>query len=336
MASRSWYHSAQEIRIREEHVAEAVFEEESEGDDLAGPSTPTKSTDLGDIPEHETSPPRASKAARARAEQAQKALRELYIHEVTALVWCFAFPVIGAYLLHAIRSQLSRPSEGLVSNYNLTIFLLAAEIHPLSHLIKLVQARTLHLQKVVSVNPFQDESEPGAAQIQEMLRRLESLESRAASGEFAASNGVGPEKQAKQEAAMVREVRNAVQPELDALNRAVRRYEKKATVLALQTEARLGALDTRLNDAIALAAAAAKSSASHWNVFGWLMDWIVWMVVLPFQALLGLVALPFRALSRLLWRSRKPSEKSHRDRRSGKSSSSSRVADAAHPLAITP
>ena len=52
---------------------------------------------------------------------------------------------------------------------------------------------------------------------------------------------------------------DGIQPELDALNRAVRRYEKKATVLALQTEARLGAVDTRLDDAIALAAAAAKA-----------------------------------------------------------------------------
>ncbi len=118
-----------------------------------------------------------------------RALGELYIHEVTALVCCFVFPVVGAYLLHAIRNQLSRPSEGLVSNYNLTIFLLAAEIHPLSHLIKLVQARTLHLQRVVNASPFKREPAPTAAEVEELVRRLDSLESRADSGELAAQNG---------------------------------------------------------------------------------------------------------------------------------------------------
>ncbi len=121
---------------------------------------------------------------------------------------------------------------------------------------------------------------------------------------------------------MVRDVRNAIQPELDALNRAVRRYEKKATVLALQTESRLAALDTRLNDAISLAAAAAKSSASHWSFVGWLVDRAIWAAILPFQALLSVIALPFRAISATLWRSKKY-DKGSRDRRNGKMPSSS-------------
>ena len=48
--------------------------------------------------------------------------------------------MLGAYLLHTIRGQLTRPSEGLVSDYNLTIFLCAAEIRPVSHLIKMIHA----------------------------------------------------------------------------------------------------------------------------------------------------------------------------------------------------
>ncbi|KAH8895160.1 hypothetical protein GQ53DRAFT_779920 [Thozetella sp. PMI_491] len=320
----SWYHSAQEIRVREEQIAEKVFEDESEGDDPGRSTTPPPPSSLDDVPEDEETPPRRPRSANSRSQHTRKALQELYLHEVTALVSCFMFPPIAAYLLHAIRSQLSRPSEGLVSNYNLTIFLLAAEIHPLSHLFKLVQARTLHLQRIVSANLYQDESSMSSAvQVQELVQRLGDLEVRALSGELTAQNGTNPEKQARQEAAMVREVRNAIQPELDALNRAVRRYEKKATVLALQTESRLSAMDGRLNDAITLAAAAAKNSASRGNFSRWLADQFVWLIMMPFHGLVSLLILPFRGISALLGRSRKPYEKAHRDRRSSKSSSSS-------------
>ena len=65
------------------------------------------------------------------------------MHEMMALAWCFAFPALSSYLLHTIRGQLSRPSEGLVSDYNLTIFLFAAELRPISHLIGMVRARTV-------------------------------------------------------------------------------------------------------------------------------------------------------------------------------------------------
>ena len=305
-----------------------VIEEEIESDG-PGPAhpaaAPSKQGDVGgESEDEEESPRRRRKPLSVRAEQAQRALTELYMHEISALVCCFIFPLIGAYVLHTIRNQLSRPSEGLVSNYNLTIFLLAAEIHPLSHLIKLVQARTLHLQRIVNTNPFKQEPAPTATQVQELVRRLETLESRAESGELAAQNGLSLEKQAKQEAMIGREVRNAIQPDLDALNRAVRRYEKKATVLALQTEARLGALDTRLNDAISLAAAAAKNSALHWNFLGWLVDRVVWTATLPFQALLSVVSMPFRAMSGALWSSKRPYEKAHRDRRNGKMPASSK------------
>ncbi|KAK3939938.1 hypothetical protein QBC46DRAFT_436468, partial [Diplogelasinospora grovesii] len=320
-----WYHSAQEVRVREEAMVEMVFADDSEGEGRSGPPTPDKAKEAGDAQggqsTQETQSAQAGKSPGVdQARRAEKALKELYRHEVMALLSCLAFPAAGAYLLHATRNQLSRPSEGLVSNYNLTIFLLAAELHPLSHLFKLVQARTLHLQRIVHSVPRQDEPVT-SAQVQEMLRRLEDLEARAAAASTAgpAANGVSdPAKQAKQKSLLVRDVRNEIQPELDALNRAVRRYEKKATVLAFQTESRLGAIDTRLNDAIALAAAATRDNASQWSLLGWLVERFVWMVTLPLQAVIVVITLPLRTVSGIVGRNNKSSyssDRSHRDPR---------------------
>ena len=120
---RDWYHSAQEIRKKEEYNGDVLISEESEGDDALSFSQAT----LEEVPEEEQqSPPQTSPKPIRRLPAHEAATNELYTHEMLALLSCFLFPLLGAYLLHTIRSQLSRPSEGLVSDYNLTIFLLAS------------------------------------------------------------------------------------------------------------------------------------------------------------------------------------------------------------------
>ncbi|KAJ9134419.1 hypothetical protein NKR23_g10118 [Pleurostoma richardsiae] len=315
-----WYHSAQEVRVREELASELVFDDDSEGDMSPHPPPPSASAEpLKDVPEEDApEPAHKRRSDRSHLKMRESALRELYVHEVLALISCFVSPAVGAYLLHTIRAQLSRPSEGLVSNFNLTIFLMGAELAPLSHALKLLQARTLHLQRLVNDNPYKaGKPMPTPAQWDEVMMRLAQLESRTAPDDaLSGTNGNNgnngstgsPSRRTKQDAALVREVRNTIQPELDALNRAVRRYEKKATVLAFQTESRLGALDTRVNDAVSLAAAAAKHSGSHqqWSVMGW----IVAIMLLPFQTAAGLITLPFKTLSALLFRRKTAGDKS--------------------------
>lgn len=61
-------------------------------------------------------------------------------------------------------------------------------------------------------------------------------------------------------ASAIAETRKCLQPELDALNRAVRRYEKRTTISSLQTEARLQDLECRLKDVVVLAAAAQRNA----------------------------------------------------------------------------
>ncbi|KAL2754644.1 hypothetical protein ACRALDRAFT_1076269 [Sodiomyces alcalophilus JCM 7366] len=329
-----WYHSAQEIRVREEGHSDYAVDDESEVDHVSETGRPSSSSGKADTAANSASSLReedpavtlsSKRSVSARETARRDALAELYVHEVLALASCFLLPVLAAYLLHTIRAQLSRPSEGLVSNYNLTIFLLASELRPLSHLMRLVQSRTLHLQRIIHENPYAEKPTSPRPASEEVLERLEALESRLAPNPPAPTDRAASElAKAKQEAAMVRDVRQAIQPELDALNRAVRRYEKKATVQALQTDARFGVVDTRLNDAIALAAAAAKNSAPSPSLMQWLAESAVALVVLPFRALFSLLMLPYRTLIGLMSRKNRWSGKSSRSGRASKLPNESR------------
>ncbi|KAF9871632.1 hypothetical protein CkaCkLH20_10830 [Colletotrichum karsti] len=332
----NWYHSAQAVRVRAEANTSAVIDDDSENEQAVGSPSSTASTlnghaanggmdDTSEIPTTPTSSVHEQPPKAVHAGKKDDAMAELWVHEILALVSCFMFPMLGAYLLHAIRAQLSRPSEGLVSNYNLTIFLLAAELRPLSHLMKLVQCRTLQLQRDVHVNPFKEETVT-PDQVRVLMARLELLESRPEPMPIK-HNGNSDNSKIKQEAAIARDVRNAIQPDLDALNRAVRRYEKKATVLAFQTESRFAAVDTRLNDAIALAAAAAKNSAARPGFLQWLVESVWAIITMPFYAVVALLVLPFKTVRGLLKRKKKQlPERSSRSSRNGKAMGHGRVA----------
>lgn len=283
----------------EENNADGVFEEDSDDEDE---EYADGASHLDDVPEDETPRSKIDEIApekKTTSTTQQSALSELYLHEVMALISCFSLPLISAYILHMIRSQLSRPSEGLVSNYNLTIFILVSEVRVLSHMIKLVQARTLHLQRVVHGNPFDTLPTTNSLRINAILERLEALES--GSGPAGITRNVLSEedeetestKAAQQEALLTKDVRNAIQPELDALNRAVRRYEKKSTLLQSHVDAHFASMDARVEDAIALAAVAAKNSSQS-SIFVRGFDALVTVVLFPFNAVLQLLLLPVK------------------------------------------
>lgn len=238
----------------------------------------------------------------------EAAIKELQIHELTALASCFIFPLVGTWLLHGIRHSLSRPSEGLVSNYNLSIFLLAAEIRPFAHLLKLVQARTLHLQRVVAANP--DEDLLNTNRLSDLSKRLEELEAHiaeTASARLATSPKTDPssshDKNDPQSliTQSVTESRKALQPEIEALNRAIRRYEKRTALTILQTDTRFQELEAQSRDAIALAAAAQRSALSRRSSYAFtLVDWACACIVVPVQLALSIINLPSRAATRCL------------------------------------
>lgn len=184
--------------------------------------------------------------------------------------------MLGAWLLQSIRERLSRPSEGLVSNFNLGIFILAAELRPTQHVFKLVQARMLYLQRTAAKNPHATGDVDPVA-VEDIKARLSELETHVVSKVEETST---QEKQATVSTAFI-ELRKAIQPELDALNRAVRRYEKRAIALEMQVRGELQDHDQRIKDALALAAAVTRQKKGS---FVTLLDFFAAIVVLPVQA----------------------------------------------------
>ena len=204
--------------------------------------------------------------------------------------------MIGTWLLHHVRGQLTRPAESLVSNYNLTVFLLASELRPLAHLIKLVQARTLHLQRIASPTAIDaDLSTLTPQSLSALTSRLDDLEAHIAS-QSPDSKSHSPTSNSYPSSTqdVINSVRKSMTPDIEALNRAVRRYEKRATLLSMQTESRLADLESRLADAITLAAAAERniSNFSRKSYTAMLLDWASAAILLPIQAGYSLVMLP--------------------------------------------
>jgi hypothetical protein len=242
-----------------------------EDEDLAGSEPPPDEPSLAEEEQKPLSPIQ------------KDAESELARNELFALLGCFIGPVLGAYILHTIRSQLSRPSEGLVSDYNLTIFTMAAELRPVAHLIKLKQARVLHLQRIVKAD-LDNEQKVSKPEIQELSTRLAELEARMA--EPADGKDV---KAIELNAA----VQQSLQSQLDALNRAVRRYEKRQAAQTIQIEARFNDLEMRLKDALSLAAAAARTGQQP-GLLLICMNWVTGIVTYWIQTTWAVVMYPFR------------------------------------------
>ncbi|KAL9601701.1 MAG: hypothetical protein Q9219_002312 [cf. Caloplaca sp. 3 TL-2023] len=290
-----WYHSAQAVQKqdsipRRREWSEDTIVEEQEQEEGGGGERP-------DVANNHTDPAAADHAPKhhcdlSHTQEQSHAAVELRTHELLALLACFLSPILGAWLLHAIRAQLSRPSEGLVSNYNLTIFLLASEVRPLSHLIKMVQARTLYLQRTVAAD-MHEESKIDTAAMADMAKRLDELEAFVADTQTTGKGSLSGSDYAEQ---LKVDVRNGLQPDLDALNRAVRRYEKKMVALTMQTESRLQELESRMSDAITLAAAAERSSSQSSSRRGSyafiLFAWVSTALVLPLQAGWAVISFP--------------------------------------------
>ncbi|PYI00799.1 hypothetical protein BO78DRAFT_380339 [Aspergillus sclerotiicarbonarius CBS 121057] len=283
-----WYRSAQAVRHADRFLDATDLPLGSEADGHpSSQETPDNAAGTDDQ--------RPSDSAAAVA-----ASRELQIHELVALASCFIFPLVGTWLLHTIRSKLSRPSEGLVSNYNLTIFLLASEIRPFSHLLKMVQARTLHLQRIVTLSSEDEECKIDVLDLAKRLEELEAHVAETAAARFSAKSP-GQAQHSAQDPGVVQltvtqaaaEVRKTFQADIDALNRAVRRYEKRTAVSAYQTDSRLQTLETQMHDTLSLAAAAHRTSTRHSrNLLLTMVSWVYAAFLLPVQVFISVASLP--------------------------------------------
>lgn len=276
---RDWYHASQQVQYveaDEAHPNDTILEEdeESEGSQDGDANSPAPA--LSDEPRT------TDKDNTRTLTGAQKdARRQLAREEIMALAACFMGPILGAYLLHTIRSQLTRPAEGLVSNYNLTIFVMAAELRPVSHIIKMKQAQMLHLQRVVR---HDSKDILAKADAQQIFQKLADVEARLA--QPVSNTDVETSK-------ISATVRQGLQPQLDALNRAVRRYEKRQAAHAIQIEARFAEVDMRLKDALSLAAAAARTGQKP-GIFSIAFTWLASIVTYGLHTSWVVVMYPFR------------------------------------------
>lgn len=183
-----WYHSSRTLRLLSDsqqypvpffthtHEMVATPEETSTSavisDDEDGTPTPTHH----DHPSDNENP-----VSELESEIASRKLRQT---ELLALISCVAAPLLGGWLLHYIREFLSRPSEGVVSTFNIHLFVMAAEIRPAMKLMEMVKQRSLHLQRLVHKNalegnttqiPEQVDMEPFNNKIMQLENTIEEL-----------------------------------------------------------------------------------------------------------------------------------------------------------------
>ena len=230
-------------------------------------------------------------------EKREAAASELRRQEKLALFSTFVFPVLAAYLLHMIRAQLSSSSTGLVSDYNLSIFLLAAEVRPARQLVRLATNRTLHLQRIVTGldDPFSSTVEEKGP-INDLNSRLANVETKLIEHTTAQPKGTMAEKTDLSELSL--ELKKRYEPRVEALERAVRRYEKRSTTIAMATEQRLNSLETRLQDALSLAAVAAQQSRDRGAMIK-LLDNLTGLITWPLTLAWSLAMRPFRMIEEL-------------------------------------
>ncbi|OQO04451.1 hypothetical protein B0A48_09373 [Cryoendolithus antarcticus] len=242
---RDWYHSAQAVGESQEGDL-APIDEESEAD-IAVDS------------ESDSSPKQEESATVKTTRHRDQAKSDLERQEVHALLASFVMPAVAAYLLHVIRAQLSRPSTGLVSDYNLSVFLLAAEFWPTRQVLRLITARTLHLQRTATGldDPYNArKSGVPPVELSSLTTRLAELEARLTESNPAMAQKTDIDSLSVQ-------LQKRYEPRLEGLERAVRRYEKRSATLAMVTEQRLQSLEVRLQDALSLAAVAAQHSQGN-------------------------------------------------------------------------
>lgn len=285
-----WYYSAQAVRrdvdvegsglesIGEATAVEVAVETESETD--ASPDTAPPPQSNSDSVEQQ-----GRRALRTPQAEAAAGLRR---QELLALLAAFLFPALSAYLLHLLRAQLSRPSTGLVSDYNLTVFLLAAEIRPARQLVRLVANRTLHLQRLANA----DELAPITTKstLEALTARIADLEAKLSDHALISLHSIVAQKTDVTD--LSSELRRRYEPRLEGLERAVRRYEKRSTTLAMLTEQRLNSLETRLQDALSLAAVAAQHSQQR-GVVSYLLETARAAITLPLKMAWAVAVWPF-------------------------------------------
>lgn len=152
---------------------------------------------------------------------------ELRRHEFAGLIWVTLSPVLAGYTLHYSRSYLSS-ADKYISTFNISVFVLAALIKPLSHIMTLVQDRTLYLQSEL-VAP---ESE-----LQSLKKRFEVLDDEVhiLKEAYATKKDLG-------------QIADDINPAIHHLAKTLRRIEKRENALKDWAEEQFTSLETKMRE----------------------------------------------------------------------------------------
>ncbi|KAF7720949.1 hypothetical protein EC973_005741 [Apophysomyces ossiformis] len=152
---------------------------------------------------------------------------ELRRHELVGLIWVIVSPAIAGYTLQYSRYFLSN-HERYLSSFNVTVFVLAASIKPLAHVMTLLRERTLYLQSEMQLQETPTEI---------LQRKLDAMEEELVGLQkaFATKKDLG-------------QVTNGLTPTVQQLSKAVKRLEKKELDLRSFSEGRFASVDRKIRE----------------------------------------------------------------------------------------
>ncbi|ORZ12234.1 hypothetical protein BCR42DRAFT_331970 [Absidia repens] len=166
----------------------------------------------------------SSSAAWLRQEQVANELRR---HELIGLIWVLASPAVAGYTLQFSRYFLS-DYERYMSSFNVAVFVLAASLKPLSHVMLLLRERTMYLQSEIQINE---------TQVQRLQKKLDIMEDELYSLKqaFATKKDLG-------------QVADNLSPTIQQLTKAIRRFEKKEQLLRSWSEDKFTFIDEKVHE----------------------------------------------------------------------------------------
>ncbi|KAI9316900.1 hypothetical protein BX666DRAFT_1947820 [Dichotomocladium elegans] len=152
---------------------------------------------------------------------------ELRRHELAGLVWVVLSPILAGYTLQYSRYFLSN-YERYMSSFNVIIFVLAASLKPLAHVLMLLRERTLYLQS---------EMQGSESQVKILQRKMDLMEDELDTlrKAFATKKDLG-------------QVTDGLNPTIQHLAKTIRRFEKKESEIRSWSESRFSAIEQKVQE----------------------------------------------------------------------------------------
>lgn len=161
--------------------------------------------------------------------------KQLRYAELQAFGGLILGPLLGAALLNYVRSSMARPANGLITNFNITVFVLAAEIRPLKIAFTFLTDRSSGLQDelVDVVYARYDELVSKLSKVQQDLAEMKQ-------GQSSPRNNTSSGQ-------MNHHANNSIS-DVDQIKNALRRFERHESQLKQHYDEKLYALERRLAD----------------------------------------------------------------------------------------